>query len=249
MSYRVCNLIKSFVSCFQILLFCWHYFESAFIILFTLIYIHCFLQWHGDIELNPGPRKLKINSFSICHWNLNSLAAHNFSKLTQLIAYNSIYKHDFICVSETYQDSSIPDNLIDIEGYKLILADHPDNIKRGEVCIYYKESLPVQIINQNYLKEALLLEMSYNNKKVIVSVIYFSPSQSTDEFDSFLSNFENFLNDINKCKPFLSVVNGGFNSRSSSWWSKDTDTIEGLKLFSLSSSNGLSQLINEPAHI
>ena len=154
-----------------------------------------------------------------------------------------------MCLSETYLDSSIPDNLIDIEGYKLIRADHPDNIKRGGVCIYYKESLPVQIINQHYLKEALLLEMSYNNKKVIVSVIYRSPSQSTDEFDSFISNFENFLNDINKRKPSLSLVTGDFNSRSSSWWSKDTDTIEGLKLFSLTSSNGLSQLINEPTHI
>ena len=53
----------------------------------------------------------------------------------------------------------------------------------------------------------------------------------------------------NKCKPCLSVVTGGINSRSSSWWSKDTDTIEGLKLFSLKYSNGLSQLINEPTHI
>ena len=165
MSYRVCNLIKKFVSCFEILLFCWHYFESVFIILLILIYVYSFLQCHGGIELNPGPRKLKINSFSICHWNLSSLAAHKFSKLTQLIAYNSIYKHDFICLSETYLDSSIPDKLIDIEGYKLILADHPDNIKRGGNCIYYKKSFPVQIINQHYLKEALLLEMSYKNKK------------------------------------------------------------------------------------
>ena len=154
-SYCVCNLIKNFISCFEILLFCWHYFESAFIILLTLIYLYISLQCHGDIELNQGPRKLKINSFSIFHWNLNSLAAHNFSKLTQLIAYNSIYKHDFICLSETYLDSSIPDNLIDIEGYKLICADHPYNIKSGGVCIYYKELLPVQIINQHYLKHSL----------------------------------------------------------------------------------------------
>ena len=67
-----------------------------------------------------------------------------------------------------------------------------------------------------------------------------------DEFDSFLSNFENFLNDINKPKPSLSVVTSDFNLRSSSWWSKDTDTIEGLKLSSLTSSNRLSQLTNEP---
>ena len=217
-----------------------------FIILLILIYVYSFLQCHGGIELNPGPRKLKINSFSICHWNLSSLAEHKFSKLTQLIAYNSIYKHDFICLSETYLDSSIPDKLIDIEGYKLILADHPDNTKRGGNCIYYKKSFPVQIINQHYLKEALLLEMSYDNKKVIVSVIYRFPSQSTVEFDSFVSNFETFLNDINNHKPSLSVITGNFNSTSSLWWYNDSNTIEGLKLFSLTSSNGLCQLINEP---
>ena len=136
MSYRVCSLIKNFVSCFEIFLFCWHYFKSTFIILLTFIYIYSFLQCHGNIELNPGLRKLEINSFSNSHCNLKSLAAHKFSKLTQIIAYNSIYKHDFICLSETYLNSLIPDNLIDIEGYKVIRADHLDNIKKGGVFIY-----------------------------------------------------------------------------------------------------------------
>ena len=107
--------------------------------------MHCFLHCHGDIELNPGPRKLKENIFSIRHWNLNSITAHNFSTLTQLKAYISTYKQDFICLSETYLDSSIPDNLIDIKGYNSVRADHPDNIKRGGVCIYYKEYLSVRV--------------------------------------------------------------------------------------------------------
>ena len=97
------------------------------------------------------------------------------------------YKHDFICLSETYLDSSIPDNLIEIEGYSLVRADHPDNIKRGGVCIYYKESLPVRIKRLPYFKEALLLEMIHNNKKSLVSVIYRSPSQSYCEFETFLT--------------------------------------------------------------
>ena len=206
------------------------------------------LQCHGNNGPDPGTRKLKDN-FSVCHWNLNSLSAHSFSKLTQLKAYNSIYKYDFICLSETYLDSSIPDNLIDIEGYKLIRANHPDNIKRGGVCIYYKESLPVRVISLPYFKGALLLEMSNNNKKVMVSVIYRSPSQTNDEFEAFLSNFQMLLNDINNRKPSLSVTTGGFNSRCSSWWSDDIKTKEGLKLFSLTSSNGFSQLINKPTHI
>ena len=34
----------------------------------------------GDIESNPAPRPNFGQSFSICHWNLNSIAAHSFSK-------------------------------------------------------------------------------------------------------------------------------------------------------------------------
>ena len=56
---------------------------------------------------------------------------------------------------------------IDKEGYKLVRSDHPDNIKRGGVCIYYKESLPVRVINLPFFKEALLLEMCYNKKKCL----------------------------------------------------------------------------------
>ena len=83
--------------------------------------------------------------------------------------------------------------MIDIEEYKLIRADHPDNIKRGRVCIYYKESLSVQVMSLPYFKEALLLKMSCNNKKVMASVIYRFPSQKNDEFDKFLSNFQKLL--------------------------------------------------------
>ena len=79
--------------------------------------------------------------------------------------------------------------------------------------------------------------MTYNNKKVIVSVIHRSPNQNISEFDLFLSNFEKFLSDINKHKPFLSIITGDFNARSS-WWPKGIDTTEGSKLFSLTSSNG-----------
>ena len=81
-SYHVCNLTRNFVSMFAVLLYCWHYFESDSIFLLTLIYILIILQCYGDIESNSGLKKLKPNSFSVCHWNLNSLSAHNFLKLS-----------------------------------------------------------------------------------------------------------------------------------------------------------------------
>ena len=106
--------------------------------------------------------------------------------------------------------------MIEIEGYKVIRADHPDNIKRGGVCIYYKESLPVRVINTTYFKEALLLDMSCNIKNVMVSVIYRSPSQTNGEFEVFLSNFQMLLDEINNRKPSLSVITGDFDARCSS---------------------------------
>ena len=72
--------------------------------------------------------------------------------------------------------------------------------------------------------------MDYNNKKVMISVIYRSPSQSNIEFDLFLANFEQLLCEINNRKPYLSIITGDFNARSSSWWSKDINIPEGIKL-------------------
>ena len=38
-----------------------------------------------------------------------------------------------------------------INGYILIRTDHPLNIKRCAVCIHYKESLVVKMINISFL--------------------------------------------------------------------------------------------------
>ena len=78
-----------------------------------------------------------------------------------------------------------------------------------------------------YLKEALLLEMTCNKEKAIISVIYCSPSQNNSEFDLFLSNFEKLLTYISKRKSSLYVITDDFNTKSSSWWPKDINTKKG----------------------
>ena len=77
------------------------------------------------------------------------LTAHKIIKKSLIEAYNTNHKYDFICISETYLDSSVSadDKELTMEGYKLICADHPSNVKKGGVCIYYKESIAVQIIS------------------------------------------------------------------------------------------------------
>ena len=34
----------------------------------------------GDVELNPGPKQNTAKKITMCHWNLNSIIAHNFAK-------------------------------------------------------------------------------------------------------------------------------------------------------------------------
>ena len=183
--------------------------NGANIIILACLCIFTFLLCHGDIESNLGPKRIKPNCLSICYWKLNSISAHNFSKIAQLKACNSIYKHDLICLSETYLDLSAPlhDNSLQIEGYNLVREDHPNDLKRGGVYIYYRESLPFGVMSIPYLKEAVLLEL-VKNKKIFVSVVYRSTSQTNDEFNQFLLNFEKMLLDINQRKPYLTLVMG-----------------------------------------
>ena len=95
------------------------------------------------------------------------------------------------------------DHSLRIEGYILLVrADHPNDAKKAGVCIYYRESLPVSVLNILYLKEAVLLEMAQNNKKIFVSIFYRSLSQANNEFKQFLLNFEKMLLDINQRKPY-----------------------------------------------
>ena len=49
------------------------------------------LMLSDDVEINPGPSSNCKESFSICHWNLNSISAHDYFKLFCLKAYIIIH--------------------------------------------------------------------------------------------------------------------------------------------------------------
>ena len=54
-------------------------------------------------------------------------------------------------LSETYFNNSYhtDDDQLALPGSNLIKADNPNNIKRGAICIYYRETLPVKVIWMN----------------------------------------------------------------------------------------------------
>ena len=69
------------------------------------------------------------------------------------------------------------------------------------------------------MTKCLALEMPYNNKLVIVCVIFRSPSQSSQEFARFEMLLSQLLNDVTSKKSFFSIILGDFNARSKCWWS------------------------------
>ena len=123
----------------------------AFTLCFYAVFAFLLLLKHGDVEINLGPKKKETRFFSCLHWNINSILAHN--KLTVLEAYNTINQYDILCISETYLDSSISnyDTTLSLPGYNLAGSDHPGNVKRGGVCLYYKEKLSLRMINVSFL--------------------------------------------------------------------------------------------------
>ena len=72
----------------------------------------------------------------------------------------------------------------------------PSNTKRGGVCIYFKESLAVRLVDITSLVECLVCEVTVQNKKGYDAAMYRSPSQSIIEFESFLSGFEDMLSSM-----------------------------------------------------
>ena len=134
----------------------------------------------GDIEPNPGPKLNSCQSFSIGHWNLNRISAHNFIKLSLLKPYIAIHNFDVVCLSETYLNASISndDDSLEVCGYNLFRADHPSNTKRGGVCIYYRNSFPLKILGLHYLQECINFEIMIGGKLCRFVSLYRSPNQS-----------------------------------------------------------------------
>ena len=72
-------------------------------------------------------------------------------------AYSVMHKFDIyiIIISEPYLNSDIwsSDDNLNIPGNNMSRANHPSGNRRMGVCIYYKVSLPIKMLNINYLQE------------------------------------------------------------------------------------------------
>ena len=131
----------------------------------------------------------------------------------------------------------------------MLRRDHPSNSKRGGVYIFYKETLDARIVKSLSFNECIICEVSIQNSKGYVGVVYRSPSQNIFKFEIFLSKSGKVLSDTTWCNSLFSIILVDFNARSSVWWTRDKTTIEGTQLESLTSMYGFHQLISQPTHL
>ena len=124
---------------------------KTFLFLYSYFYIGCMAcdllhtQWlifqvillSSDVEINPGPETLDV-----CTLNLNSIAAHDFLRVSLIEAYNSVYNYDLIVIVETRLDSTVNKDSLAKDGYTFIQDSHPHNVKWDGVGLYIKDSLP-----------------------------------------------------------------------------------------------------------
>ena len=204
--YLSCNIVVSLIMLLAALIYLKPKVHNvATISAFTLFFVTCIHLWtvnwlyspflillSGDVEINPGPRHNSGEFFSICHWNLNSMSVYNYTKLSSLKAFIAVHKFDIICLSETYLDSSVApdDDNLEISGYSLVRSDHPSNNKRGGVCVYYKNILPLRVLDIQYLHECINFELKIGDKLCNFVALYRSPSHTQDEFEKFSDNLE-----------------------------------------------------------
>ena len=117
----------------------------------------------GDIEVNPGP---KTEHFRFCHWNINSIPAHGFSRLSLVQAYMVQHDLHIAALSETALKPEIHNSEIDIPGYIPIRYDLAGNDTHGGVLIYHKQGLSVkQRTDLSIPSYTLVLELSINRKQ------------------------------------------------------------------------------------
>ena len=147
-------------------------------------------------------------------------ATHNYVKLSLLPAYNLVHSFDITCLSEKYLNSENPpdDTRLELSGYNMIRSDDPSSNKRGGVCIYYKSTLLLKILNISSLDECINFEVSIANKIDRFMQLYRSPSQKLDGFQALKSNLAVHLDALSTNNPFLPVMIGDFNVKSSNWY-------------------------------
>ena len=108
----------------------------------------------------------------------------------------------------------------------MLRSNDPSSRKRGGICIYYKNILPLKVTGVRLLEECIVFYLITSNKLCSFLALYRSSSQSQDGFATFSDN----LDLVSKKNSFLIVVVRDFNAKLSQWHDKNSSTSEGISV-------------------
>lgn len=117
---------------------------------------------------------------------------------------------------------------------KLVQVDHPSSTKRGCICIYYKESSAVKMINIP-CKNVYITKMEFITLKDMLSLSSDPQVKIVQTWKIFKTNF--------------ALLHGDNIAWTKSLWVLNTNTLEDMQLDALTSLDGLHHLLNETTHI
>ena len=104
-------------------------------------------------------------TLDFCCWNLNSIAAYDFLRVSLIEAYNSVFNYDLLAIAETHIDSTIDEGRLALDGYSFMKGNHPHNVKKGGVGLYVTDSLPSKARSDlAILPECIVHEIHLNKK-------------------------------------------------------------------------------------
>lgn len=124
--------------------------------------------------------------------------------------------------------------------------------KKGRVCIYCKEHIPLIKRDDIYVLDNCLvkfLKIFAEEEKYFLTSIYRFPSQSHDEFHDLCTKFDLLLSNINHEFILCSIATRDFNACCSIWSQNEITNSTGQEIDSSTSSAGYRQMIDKPTHV
>ena len=139
------------------------------------------MHYHNQLLKNE-------NGLSVIHHNVNRLV----NKLDEIRTYlKSHYPATIYSCSETFLDDSKPDHFLSIDGYKIIRKDRICN-EGGGLIVYVKNCM--QCIRrqdlENELVETIWIEVSFNQKKILLAFVYRPPNENTITYNTWINYME-----------------------------------------------------------
>ena len=162
------------------------------------IHVLLLLFQHGDTESNPGPKNMQANrlvtGLSIVYWLKICL---RFCKLKHTI-------HSVVVILSAYEKPSLTEQFQkEIKVFTYMVTTY---LEQTIQIILNKEVLASTtkiLVKLLSLSQCVICEVSLQNCKGCIGVVYRSPSQDSTEFENFLSDFDELLVKLIQPTPYL----------------------------------------------